>query len=85
MYINWISVSDKERGKGYASSALNTIIDDAKRMGHKKIKLEVPGNSPDARHIYEKAGFKDTGEKLGDDDDIWGGLTKMELDLSRRK
>ena len=44
--------------------------------------LEVPGNSPDARHIYEKIGFV-AGEQISDEDDIWGGLTKMRLDLTK--
>ena len=42
--------------------------------------LEVPGNSPDARHIYEKLGFV-AQEQISGDDDIWGGLTSMKLDL----
>lgn len=46
----------------------------------KYITLEVPTISPNARHIYEKIGFKATGT-LGSEDDVWGGLTKMRLDL----
>lgn len=49
--------------------------------GCKQVTLEVPGVSPNARHIYEKLGFKSTGEVIGDDDDICGGLTKMRLEL----
>lgn len=37
---------------------------------------------PHAKHIYEKLGFKETGEAmLGDEDDVWGGLTKMKLEF----
>ena len=54
-----------------------------KLMGSKKLTLEVPGNSPDARHIYEKNGFKVTHEatKAESEDDVWGGLTNMEYDI----
>lgn len=80
--IVWIGVKDKYSGNGYGQSAMRTVIDDAKKSGFRNITLEVPTNSPNARHIYEKLGFKETGEAmLGDEDDVWGGLTKMRLDL----
>ena len=59
---------------------MRTVIDDAKKQGMRHITLEVPTISPNARHIYEKLGFKETG-KLGSEDDVWGGLTKMQLEL----
>ena len=34
------------------------------------------GISPDARHIYEKIGFKKN-KRISDEDDVWGGLTSM--------
>jgi hypothetical protein len=48
--------------------------------------LEVPGNAPDARHIYTKMGFKVTGEVDGGyKDPFWGGLTKMEYNFEKVK
>lgn len=46
--------------------------------------MEVPGNAPDARHIYERLGFKEvyTPPEMKEDDPIWGGLTNMRLDLN---
>lgn len=80
--IVWIGIKTKTEGNGYGQSAMRTIIDDAKKSGFKNVTLEVPTNSPNARHIYEKLGFKETGEAmLGSEDDVWGGLTKMRLDL----
>ena len=80
--IVWLGIKTKHEGKGHGQSAMRTVIDDAKKQGIKKITLEVPTTSPNARHIYEKLGFKETGEKmLGDEDDVWGGLTKMALKL----
>lgn len=80
--IVWIGINGKSEGNGYGQSAMRTIIDHAVQSGFKQMTLEVPTTSPNARHIYEKLGFKETGEKmLGDEDDFWGGLTKMKLKL----
>lgn len=79
--IIWIGIKEKERGKGYASSVLDSVIETAKKDGYKEITLEVPGISPDARHIYEKRGFKEV-KVISDEDDVWGGLTAMRLDLT---
>lgn len=82
--VVWIEVDKKERGKGYAQGAIKSSIEMAKEQGLTKVTLEVPGNSPDARHVYEKAGFKVMKEpslfekKM---DSVWGGLTEMQLDL----
>lgn len=77
--INWIGIKRKERGKRYAQTVMDWTIKTSKKNGNKQITLEVPGNSPDARHIYEKNGFV-AGNKLTEDD-IWGGLTKMKRKL----
>lgn len=80
--VVWLGIKGKYEGKGYGQSAMRLMIDDARKEGIKRVTLEVPTNSPNARHIYEKLGFKDTGEAmLGDENDVWGGLTKMRLDL----
>ena len=82
MNIVWLGVGTKHGGRGYGQSAMRLSVDDARKKGYKQMTLEVPTTSPNARHIYEKLGFKETGEAmLGDEDDIWGGLTKMRLDL----
>lgn len=79
--IVWLGINQKERGKGYATAVMKTAIDIAKDTGCSKVTLEVPGNSPDARHVYEKLGFKEVSSPDIDPDDIWGGLTNMELRL----
>lgn len=79
--IVWVTVSEKHEGHGYGTAAMKGAIQYAKQTGCRQVTLEVPGNSPNARHIYEKLGFKSTGEVLGDKDDAWGGLTKMRLEL----
>ena len=76
--VVWVGVNNKERGNGYATAAMQGFVDYAKKNGYKQMTLEVPGDSPDAKHIYEKLGFKTT-KKISDDDDVWGGLTQMVL------
>lgn len=78
----WLGVNEKERGKGYAQAVMDALQKDLKAKGYKHFTLEVPGNSPDARHIYEKRGFKVVRELSSPDEDyVWGGLTAMRLDL----
>ena len=82
MNIVWLGIKSKYEGNGYGQSAMRTVISLAQKQGVKELTLEVPASSPNARHIYEKLGFKETGEKmLGSADDVWGGLTKMTLKL----
>lgn len=83
--LEWVGVKSAHRGKGYASAALKGVVDFAESKGLKKLTLEVPGNSPDALHIYEKLGFKKTDSSdLVSDDAFWGGLTRMELNVKTK-
>lgn len=85
LYLNWIGIKPKHRGKGYASAALKGVLKYAKSEGISQLKLEVPGNSPDARHIYEKLGFRMDGRVTGHKDDVWGGLYGMVRDVDVAK
>lgn len=78
LYLNWIQIDKSARGNGYASVILKSAATHGKAKGFKRLVLEVPGNAPDARHIYDKMGFKVTGKTSGNAQDIWGGLTEME-------
>jgi len=78
IYLNWIQINKSARGNGYASEVLSAAAEHGKKTGRKRMVLEVPGNAPDARHIYEKMGFRPTGVKMGNENDIWGGLTQYE-------
>ena len=75
--LDWIGIGSKHRGQGYATAAFGAAVQYAKDNGIKRVTLEVPGASPDAQHIYEKFGFKKTGQLTSND--MWGGLTSMEL------
>ena len=78
--VMWVEVKPNYRGNGYASGAMKAAINVAKQQKLKAVTLEVPGASPDARHIYEKMGFK-AGKQITPTGDMWGGLTEMKLDL----
>jgi ribosomal protein S18 acetylase RimI-like enzyme len=81
LYLNWVDIHQSERGKGYATAVLHSAEEHARARGLKKLSLEVPGISPDARHIYEKMGFKATDQGSVKKDPVWGGLTHMEKHL----
>jgi len=82
--VIWIDMEESARGRGYASAVMKEVANIAKRDGADRVTLEVPGISPDARHIYEKQGFKVT-EEPKNTRGVWGGLTKMELPLKKTK
>ena len=88
--VVWVTTSTKVRGRGYGTAVMKAAIQIAKDTGANTVTLEVPGSSPDARHIYEKLGFKEVEspdrEVESPDrevDDVWGGLTNMRLDLDQ--
>lgn len=87
LYLNWLGVDSSQRGKGYGSAVFDAAVKHGQETGAKKLTLEVPLKSPDARHIYEKQGFVVTREptkKEAANDPVWGGLADMELDLTKR-
>ena len=85
LYINWIGVKKSARGNGYGAAIMKAAEDFGSKSGMKKMTLEVPGNSPDARHIYEKMGFKVVKEGDPRTDPYWGGLTSMEYTFDTAK
>lgn len=78
----WLGIKETERGKGYAQAILSSALKDTKAKGFEQFTLEVPGHSPDARHIYEKQGFKVVEELSKPEEDwVWSGLTSMKKKL----
>ncbi len=82
--VVWVSINEGHEGQGYGKAVMQAVVDHAKKQGLDRVTLEVPGISPNARHIYESLGFESKG-KISDDNDAWGGLTAMELDLRKNK
>ena len=79
--IHWIDIEKEHRGHKYATTVLLYIIDKYAKKGYKEFHLEVPGNAPDARHIYEKIGFRCTGRIREEHNKSWNGLSEMILKL----
>lgn len=85
LYLNWVGIDSKQRGKGYASAVLEASEKFGRSTGVDRMLLEVPGNSPDARHIYAKMGFESTNRFFGHKGDLWGGLEEMEYRFDKVK
>jgi RimJ/RimL family protein N-acetyltransferase len=85
IYLNWIGIKRSARGQGYATEIMKAAAEYGSKTGRKRMVLEVPGNSPDARHIYKKMGFKDTGRDFGSENDVWGGLHEMEYRFDKKE
>jgi len=85
--VVWVGIDKSARGKGYATAVMKSAIQHAKNKKFKAVTLEVPGNAPDARHIYEKLGFKEvyTPPEMKAYDPVWGGLTNMRRELGGEK
>lgn len=81
----WLGINPKFRGQGYATAVMEVARDYGSSQGFKRLTLEVPGISPDARHIYEKLGFvEDPNPKHKiDTHDVWGGLTEMVYEFDK--
>ena len=57
--INSFAISEKYRGKGYANSMLQAIMEEiAKKTEILRVQLGVEGDNPVAQHLYTKAGFE---------------------------
>lgn len=86
LYLNWLGIKGSERGKGYATAVMKAGEEFGRQQGFKRMTLEVPGNAPDARHIYTKLGFKVVREPSeAEKNDMWGGLTDMVYEFGDAK
>lgn len=83
LYLNWISINKSARGQGYATEILKAAAQYGQAKGLERMILEVPGNAPDARHIYEKLGFEVTRELAPRGSALWDGLTEMEYKFDK--
>lgn len=77
--LSEIIIKHDYQGNHYATKIITWFINYFRDHGFKKITLDAAEGSPDAVHIYEKLGFRKV--KTISKDDIWGGLTNMELIL----
>jgi len=60
---------EKFRGKGYGKRIVEELLDKAKQLDFKSVKLKVYPDNVVAHSVYQKVGFSDIGES--DDGQIW--------------
>lgn len=77
--LSEVIIKHDYQGNHYATKIITWFINYFRNHGFKKITLDAAEGSPNAVHIYEKLGFRKV--KVVSKDDIWGGLTNMELIL----
>lgn len=76
------------RGRGLGRLLAETLIVDARRLGYEKVYLETLGSMQAARRLYERLGFSQLKDRLGDtghfDCEVYYGLDlePQELDPS---
>lgn len=63
-YIDTISVSPLQQGKGIGKILIKAMLDWAKAKGHQKAGLLVDVANPNAERLYKSLGFAPAGEKL---------------------
>lgn len=84
--VNWINVDKEHKREGYGTSAMDTLIEDAKKNGYKKVTVVIPTDSKDVQHMYERMGFNISKEGLTMDEvadsiTTLGNVVKLEYDL----
>lgn len=84
--VSWISVDKNHKREGYASGAMDTLFNQAKEKGYKKVTVVIPKDDTNVQHIYERLGFKPSNDGLTNDevaDSITslGEVVKMEYEL----
>lgn len=73
IHLGLIQIEKSARGQGYATEILKAAAEHGKANGMNRMILDVPFDAPDARHIYEKMGFKAIKGQSADE-----ALTEME-------
>lgn len=83
-YWDWITIDEDQRGQGYATSIINTLIDEAQTAGYEKVKINA---LKEPRPLYERIGFTYTTDQ-SIIERIQGfelGAKPMEYDLKKVK
>ena len=61
------------RGAGVGAALLRTLLAEARARGHRQVWLDVTSTNPYAAALYERLGFRDTGQRraLGRDPQVF--------------
>jgi N-acetylglutamate synthase-like GNAT family acetyltransferase len=85
-YMDWITIDESQRGKGYATDIINDLLTKAKDAGYSKVEMNA---LKEPRPLYERLGFTYTDtSKMSIMDRITSyelGAKHMEYDLTKLK
>lgn len=76
-YIDWITIDEKHRGKGYATDVMNDLIGKARESGYSRIELNALKKP---RPLYERLGFT---YRDRSNDSIVARISEFELGTKR--
>jgi RimJ/RimL family protein N-acetyltransferase len=74
--IDRLMIAEGHRGKGYGKAALSAILVEAQRRGFSRIKLSTNPENVKAIKLYERVGFRATGE-MDDDEAVYVYTAEM--------
>jgi len=72
-------VDPRVRGQGAGARLVRAVLDWAKDAGYKEVLLWVTDGNADAERLYERHGFKRTGEVMA----VRPGEARLEYEMSR--
>jgi GNAT superfamily N-acetyltransferase len=85
-YLDWITIDESQRGKGYATDIINDLLTKARDAGYSKVEMNALKKP---RPLYERLGFTYTDtSKMSIMDRINSyefGAKRMEYDLTKLK
>lgn len=85
-YLDWITIDESQRGKGYATDIINDLLNKARDAGYSKVEMNALKKP---RPLYERLGFTYTDtSKMSIMDRINSyefGAKRMEYDLTKLK
>jgi ribosomal protein S18 acetylase RimI-like enzyme len=57
VFLYWIGVDERHRGKGYGAEILRWLDGEAQRLGARAVLLHVFGHNTRAQELYRRTGF----------------------------
>ena len=75
--IVWTNTNKKAQNRGIGRQSLKIAEQQAKELGKKKVTAEVVGGNPYINKLVDDMKYVRL-EQISSEDDVWGGLTKIE-------
>lgn len=62
-HLDGLAVTALARGRGVGTRLVHAVADEARRQGHREVRLDVVDENPRARALYERMGFQAVGRR----------------------